>query len=141
MSIADLSSVKKLIKGGTEENAYATGRPPSGKLSGYSARRTHQGSISERQRQQHPAQVVLPGDVCPSCLMPFDANRKRRLIDSCGHERCYACLFSSGEACPLCSTGKKRFDIITRRNAPLSRYRSNRTCREFRISPRHSPAA
>lgn len=48
---------------------------------------------------------VLPSDLCPSCLMPFDKNRKRRLIDSCGHERCYACLFSS-ELCPLCSSGK-----------------------------------
>jgi hypothetical protein len=47
---------------------------------------------------------VLPSDLCPSCLMPFDKNRKRRLIDSCGHERCYACLFSS-ELCPLCSPG------------------------------------
>ena len=27
--------------------------------------------------------------------------QKRRLIDSCGHERCYSCLFRS-EACPLC---------------------------------------
>lgn len=49
---------------------------------------------------------VLPSDLCPSCLMPFDKNRKRRLIDSCGHERCYACLFSS-ELCPLCSPGKQ----------------------------------
>lgn len=46
---------------------------------------------------------VLPIDFCPSCLMPFDNNRKRRLIDSCGHERCYACLFSNDAVCPLCS--------------------------------------
>ncbi|XP_065582552.1 protein TANC2-like isoform X2 [Artemia franciscana] len=44
----------------------------------------------------------LDGGVCPSCLMPFDNNRKRRLIDACGHERCYSCLFSS-ESCPLCA--------------------------------------
>ncbi|XP_014205049.1 protein TANC2 [Copidosoma floridanum] len=39
--------------------------------------------------------------VCPSCDMPFDKGKKRRLIDSCGHERCYSCMFHN-EACPLC---------------------------------------
>ncbi|KAJ8680121.1 hypothetical protein QAD02_015908 [Eretmocerus hayati] len=34
--------------------------------------------------------------------MPFDKGKKRRLIDSCGHERCYSCLFRSS-ACPLCA--------------------------------------
>lgn len=36
--------------------------------------------------------------------MPFDKGKKRRLIDSCGHERCYSCLFRS-ESCPLCLRG------------------------------------
>lgn len=44
---------------------------------------------------------MLGGSSCPSCEMPFDKGKKRRLIDSCGHERCYSCLFRS-EACPLC---------------------------------------
>ncbi|XP_030763260.1 protein TANC1-like, partial [Sitophilus oryzae] len=39
---------------------------------------------------------------CPSCEMPFDKGKKRRLIDNCGHERCYSCMFTN-EACPLCS--------------------------------------
>ncbi len=39
--------------------------------------------------------------VCPSCLAPFDQARKRRLIDACGHERCYSCMFTS-EVCTLC---------------------------------------
>ncbi|KAF7285187.1 hypothetical protein GWI33_011724 [Rhynchophorus ferrugineus] len=39
---------------------------------------------------------------CPSCNMPFDKGKKRRLIDNCGHERCYSCMFTN-EACPLCS--------------------------------------
>ncbi|XP_066156295.1 protein TANC2 isoform X3 [Euwallacea fornicatus] len=39
---------------------------------------------------------------CPSCEMPFDKGKKRRLIDTCGHERCYSCLFTN-EICPLCS--------------------------------------
>ncbi|XP_074025599.1 zinc-RING finger and ankyrin repeat domain-containing protein rolling pebbles isoform X3 [Leptinotarsa decemlineata] len=41
------------------------------------------------------------GTTCPSCEMPFDKGKKRRLIDNCGHERCYSCMFTN-EACPLC---------------------------------------
>ncbi|KAJ8972079.1 hypothetical protein NQ317_007855 [Molorchus minor] len=40
---------------------------------------------------------------CPSCDMPFDKGKKRRLIDNCGHERCYSCMFSS-EVCPICTS-------------------------------------
>ncbi|XP_014779861.1 protein TANC1 isoform X2 [Octopus bimaculoides] len=40
-------------------------------------------------------------DNCPSCHLPFDKGKKRRLIDSCGHERCYSCMFNV-EQCPLC---------------------------------------
>ncbi|BFZ06329.1 hypothetical protein BsWGS_09368 [Bradybaena similaris] len=40
-------------------------------------------------------------DVCPTCLRPFDGGKKRRLIDSCGHERCYSCMFNS-EICSVC---------------------------------------
>ncbi|GLH00298.1 uncharacterized protein GBIM_06714, partial [Gryllus bimaculatus] len=42
------------------------------------------------------------GALCPGCNMPFDKGRKRKLIDACGHERCYACMFRS-DACPLCA--------------------------------------
>lgn len=42
------------------------------------------------------------GTTCPSCGMPFDKGKKRRLIDNCGHERCYSCMFKN-EACPVCS--------------------------------------
>jgi len=47
---------------------------------------------------------MLGGSTCPSCEMPFDKGKKRRLIDSCCHERCYSCLFRS-EVCPLCLRG------------------------------------
>ncbi|XP_074653753.1 protein TANC2-like [Tubulanus polymorphus] len=43
------------------------------------------------------------GMICPSCHMPFDKGKKRKLIDTCGHERCYSCMFNSDE-CPLCET-------------------------------------
>ena len=39
---------------------------------------------------------------CPSCRMPFDKAKKRRLVDTCGHERCYACMFRN-ETCPICN--------------------------------------
>jgi hypothetical protein len=35
--------------------------------------------------------------------MPFDKGKKRRLIDNCGHERCYSCMFTN-ESCPVCSS-------------------------------------
>jgi hypothetical protein len=43
--------------------------------------------------------------------MPFDKGKKRKLIDSCGHERCYSCMFRN-EACPLCATdGESHRDV------------------------------
>lgn len=51
----------------------------------------------------HSQQVLSHIDVCPTCHLPFDKGKKRRLIDSCGHERCWSCLFSSKEECPLCN--------------------------------------
>ncbi|KAK7071448.1 Protein tanc2, partial [Halocaridina rubra] len=42
------------------------------------------------------------GGVCPICRMPFDKGKKRKLIDQCGHERCYSCLFKS-DTCPICA--------------------------------------
>ncbi|BES99105.1 Rolling pebbles [Nesidiocoris tenuis] len=43
-----------------------------------------------------------PSETCVSCNMPFDKGKKRKLIDACGHERCYACMFTN-ELCPLCN--------------------------------------
>ena len=118
------SSVRKLIGAKSSTPPAAPVSRPATKLSGYfqrSSSATASGfrrvnQQQQQQDQQHlsssslglsqgPPASVLPSDLCPSCLMPFDKNRKRRLIDSCGHERCYACLFSS-ELCPLCSPGK-----------------------------------
>ncbi|XP_071101400.1 protein TANC1-like isoform X2 [Haliotis cracherodii] len=41
-------------------------------------------------------------EVCPACRLPFDTGKKRKLIDACGHERCYTCMFNS-ETCPICA--------------------------------------
>ena len=45
-------------------------------------------------------------NLCPSCRMPFDKAKKRRLVDTCGHERCYACMFRN-ETCPICVASGK----------------------------------
>jgi hypothetical protein len=45
------------------------------------------------------------GGVCPSCRVAFNEGKRRRLVDACGHERCYSCLFQS-ETCPLCLPSK-----------------------------------
>lgn len=50
------------------------------------------------------------GLICPSCQMPFDKGKKRKLIDNCGHERCYSCMFKN-EQCPVC----KRQDLEDKR--------------------------
>ncbi|XP_023348997.1 uncharacterized protein LOC111717773 [Eurytemora carolleeae] len=42
------------------------------------------------------------GAVCPGCRAVFDSGTKRRLLDSCGHERCYTCIFQNGQ-CPVCA--------------------------------------
>ena len=41
------------------------------------------------------------GGLCPTCHRPFDSGQRRRLVDSCGHHRCYSCLFLQ-EECPVC---------------------------------------
>ncbi len=46
--------------------------------------------------------------VCPSCRLPFDKGKKRRLVDtSCGHHRCYQCMFRKQE-CPVCKAGNQQ---------------------------------
>lgn len=57
-------------------------------------------SSRERKTVGKAVSSAGPG-LCPSCNMPFDRSRKRRLIDSCGHERCYSCIFRT-DRCPLC---------------------------------------
>lgn len=41
--------------------------------------------------------------------MPFDKGKKRKLIDTCGHERCYSCMFRN-EACPICRCNSNNAD-------------------------------
>lgn len=42
------------------------------------------------------------GSICPSCQLPFDKGKKRKLIDTCGHDRCYSCMFKN-ESCTICA--------------------------------------
>ena len=60
------------------------------------------------QQQLQPSKVTqnnlgsTNGITCPSCGDFFDSGKKRRLIDNCGHERCYTCMFNKG-FCSLCN--------------------------------------
>ncbi|XP_055377214.1 protein TANC2 isoform X2 [Condylostylus longicornis] len=46
---------------------------------------------------------------CPSCRMFFDKGKKRKLIDACGHERCYSCIFRD-DNCPICAYNLQLLD-------------------------------
>ena len=48
------------------------------------------------------------GVVCPGCRVPFNTGKQRRLLDSCGHERCYTCMFQTDQ-CPICTGNKIYF--------------------------------
>uniref|UniRef100_A0A1A9WSN3 RING-type domain-containing protein n=1 Tax=Glossina brevipalpis TaxID=37001 RepID=A0A1A9WSN3_9MUSC len=41
------------------------------------------------------------GAICPTCRISFDKGKRRKLIDTCGHERCYSCMFRNDQ-CPMC---------------------------------------
>ena len=47
--------------------------------------------------------LVFTDDSCPSCHLPYDTSKRRMLLDSCGHERCYQCMFNS-ENCSQCKS-------------------------------------
>ena len=38
---------------------------------------------------------------CPSCHQPYNTGKRRMLVDSCGHERCFQCTFTQ-ETCSQC---------------------------------------
>ncbi|XP_077561766.1 zinc-RING finger and ankyrin repeat domain-containing protein rolling pebbles isoform X5 [Haemaphysalis longicornis] len=44
------------------------------------------------------------GRCCPTCHVPFDKGKRRRITDDCGHERCYHCMLTAdGPGCPICA--------------------------------------
>lgn len=62
-------------------------------------------SFTDLQEIRKILETETGGETCPSCHMPFDKGKKRKLIDNCGHGRCYSCMFKS-EDCPLCQDSK-----------------------------------
>jgi len=65
-------------------------------------RTTSQSKGSSRERSSLTRLVSPPQPgTCPSCRMPYDRSYKRRLVDSCGHERCYTCI-GRNDICSLC---------------------------------------
>ncbi|XP_070548043.1 cylicin-2-like isoform X1 [Ptychodera flava] len=51
-------------------------------------------------------------ETCPSCNELYQKASKRRIVDVCGHGRCYSCL-SVGDFCPLCQDINKMDDKET----------------------------
>ncbi|XP_059092196.1 protein TANC2-like isoform X3 [Tigriopus californicus] len=64
-------------------------------------RRLMSSESPSRSNGHHPIRGSGPQELCPSCQMPFDKGKKRRLVDTCGHQRCYSCMFKRQE-CPVC---------------------------------------
>ena len=49
--------------------------------------------------------------ICPECNERYNDTTKRRLIDTCGHPRCYSCLFKDNP-CPVCTSKSRNFSAI-----------------------------
>ena len=74
-----------------------------------SSSENHEKNSNKATLNIRPGSSCANSEFCPSCSEPFDNGKKRRLIDSCGHERCYTCMFSK-ELCSLCTfQGKTSF--------------------------------
>ena len=70
--------------------------------------------------------------LCPSCHKPYDnSGKQRRLLDSCGHERCYSCIFQQ-EGCSLCKKTKENVQCNENLCTPLTN-RSQRSSSHPRI--------
>ncbi|KAK8385522.1 hypothetical protein O3P69_016365 [Scylla paramamosain] len=79
--------------------------PGTGEQDAYLCRLSVQGRCYNFQTMEEVEDIyakLREGGICPNCRMPFDKGKKRKLIDQCGHERCYSCLFKS-ETCPICA--------------------------------------
>ncbi|XP_061180864.1 protein TANC2-like isoform X2 [Saccostrea echinata] len=63
-------------------------------------------------------------DCCPLCHMPFDKGKKRRLIDTCGHAKCYSCMFTY-DTCRICENNPTGAGHHIRQSSDISPY-SNR---------------
>ena len=55
---------------------------------------------------------------CPECNEKYSDKKKRRIIDSCGHPRCFSCLVLDNQ-CTVCET------ILSRRKSWISRSRDS----------------
>lgn len=65
------------------------------------------------------------GTACPSCKMPFDKGKKRKLIDTCGHEICYSCMFKN-ESCTICANTSRHQRQEAQRETSTGKLRSTR---------------
>ena len=49
---------------------------------------------------------------CPTCLLSYDSGLRRKLLDSCGHQRCFSCMRKQDE-CDLCPREGKHCRLST----------------------------
>lgn len=56
-------------------------------------------------RKMMDEMVVSPtGARCPTCQVPFDKGKRRRITEDCGHERCYYCMLKAdAPGCSICA--------------------------------------
>lgn len=69
------------------------------------------------------------GTSCPSCKMPFDKGKKRKLIDTCGHDRCYSCMFKN-ESCTICANTQRHQRQEAQRETSTGKLRRTKFTRE-----------
>ena len=62
---------------------------------------------------------------CPSCKLPFDKGKKRKLIDTCGHQKCYSCMFKN-ESCSICANSQRQLRQDAQRETSTGKLRSTR---------------
>lgn len=70
------------------------------------------------------------GSNCPSCKMPFDKGKKRKLIDTCGHDRCYSCMFKN-ESCTICANTQRQIRQEAQRETSSGKLRGTRNVQTF----------
>ena len=99
MSLPDLSAVRRLMSSDFTPTRHR-------RSSNNVASPTTSSSPLTSSSQPPSTPLLSPSsrlELCPVCRMPFDKGKKRKLVDSsCGHERCYACMFRN-DVCPICN--------------------------------------
>ena len=83
----------------------------------------------------NPPTVDSPSSICPDCGWRYaNFGVRRKLVDSCGHSRCYECMFEN-ERCPECSG----LDVLLRKKENRRLVRSSQRRKVYSSSDNDSP--